>query len=85
MKINWKVRFANKTFWVTIIPALFICARTILSAFGVDFDLTDIQTKIMTVVDAVFAILAATGVVVDMTTVGIGDSKRALTYETPAK
>jgi phi LC3 family holin len=39
--------------------------------------------KLLAVVDAVFALLVVLGIVVDPTTVGVGDSKRALGYEEP--
>ena len=39
--------------------------------------------KLIAVVDAVFALLVILGVVVDPTTAGVGDSKRALGYEEP--
>jgi phi LC3 family holin len=36
-------------------------------------------------VNAVFAVLVILGIVVDPTTDGVGDSERALSYETPYK
>lgn len=81
--MNWKVRIKNKIFWMTIIPAVLLLARQILSVFGIEFDFTEIQDKILAIVESVFAILAILGIVTDLTTAGIGDSARALTYTEP--
>ncbi len=81
--INWKVRIKNKIFWVTIIPAIFVLIQVILSIFGISMDFAELQGKILALVDAVFVILAILGIVTDQTTVGIGDSERALGYDTP--
>lgn len=81
--INWKVRFKNKTFWITLIPALLLLARQVLQIFGIDYDFTDIQAQILNIIESVFAILAILGIVTDMTTAGVGDSARALSYTKP--
>ena len=81
--INWKVRIKNKIFWVTIIPAIFVLIQVILSIFGISMDFTELQGKVLALVDAIFVILAILGIVTDQTTAGIGDSQRALTYNAP--
>ena len=81
--MNWKVRIKNKTFWLTFIPALILVIQAVAALFGFTIDLTDIQGKLLVVVDAVFALLAVLGVVVDPTTKGVGDSQRALSYTKP--
>lgn len=81
--INWKVRLANPTFWMTIIPSLLIIVQMFASMFGFVIDVSTLQGQIMTIVDAIFSIVAACGVVIDHTTIGVGDSERALTYEEP--
>ena len=83
--MNWKVRLKNKLFWLTIIPAVLLLAKQILLLFGVNFDFTQIQEQILQIVESVFAILAILGIVTDLTTSGVGDSKRALTYTEPYK
>lgn len=83
--INWKVRLKNKAFWVTVIPAIFLLIQTVASALGIHLDLTETQNDILQIVNALFALLTVTGVVVDPTTIGVGDSERALEYDTPAK
>lgn len=81
--INWKVRFKNRLFWVALIPALLLVAQTVASALGYAISLAGLQDKLLDVINAVFGLLAVLGIVADPTTVGIGDSRRALTYETP--
>ena len=83
MKINWKVRIKNKAFWVTVIPALFLLVQAVAAVFGFALDLATLQGKILAVVDAVFGLLVALGIVVDPTTAGVGDSNRAMTYDEP--
>lgn len=83
MNINWNVRIRNKWFWITIIPLVLLLVQQVLAIFGVTLDLGGLQEQLVAVVGTVFAILAALGIVVDMTTEGIGDSERAMAYEEP--
>ena len=85
MKINLTVRFKNKVFWLTIIPAILILVQAVANVFGLVIDLGDLGNKLLDVVESVFIILAILGVVADPTTAGIGDSENALTYDTPKK
>lgn len=84
-KINWKVRFKNKAFWVVLIPATIVLIQTVASLFGYTLDLSDIGDKLVAIVEALFLVLAIVGIVVDPTTEGITDSAQALTYEEPKK
>ena len=81
--INWKIRLMNKQFWLSLIPALALCAQAIAAVFGWEIDFTTAVGKLLTVVNTVFALLVVLGVVVDPTTAGIGDSERALSYDEP--
>lgn len=81
--INWKVRIKNKNFWITLVPALVLLAQGICALFGINWDLGDIGNRIMAVIDPIFMVLTILGIVTDPTTVGIGDSERALTYTVP--
>ena len=83
--INWKVRFANKDFWVAFIPAVLLLISAVASVFGFALDLGELGNRLKDVVEAVFLVLGIVGIVVDPTTKGIGDSERALTYEKPAE
>lgn len=81
--INWKVRIRNKNFWLTIIPAVLLLVQVIAKVFGYNLDLGDLANKLLDVTNALFAVLSILGIVTDPTTVGIGDSKQALTYNSP--
>ena len=83
MKINWLVRIRNKQFWVAVIPALALVIQAVAAVFGWTLDFTRITGKLIAVVDAVFALLVILGIVVDPTTAGVGDSRRAMGYEEP--
>lgn len=83
--INWKVRIKNKVFWLSIIPAILLLIQSVAAVFGYILDFTDLTTKLLAVVEALFVVLAILGVVVDPTTHGIGDSKQAMTYDEPKK
>ena len=81
--INWKVRIRNKQLWVSVIPALALVVQAVAAVFGWTLDFTSLTGRLIAVVDAVFTLLVILGIVVDPTTVGVGDSKRALGYEEP--
>ena len=83
MNINWKVRFANKAFWVAFIPAVLLLAQVVAAAFGFTLDLGDLGNKLLAVVNALFAVLALLGIVTDPTTAGVSDSAQAMTYDKP--
>ncbi len=81
--INWKVRIGNKTFWLTIVPALALLVQVVAAVFGITVDLTDTVAKLVDVINALFAVLVIVGVVVDPTTAGVSDSAQAMTYTAP--
>lgn len=83
--INWKVRFLNKNFWISAIPALFLLVQAVAKVVGVELELNELGNQILEVINAVFGFLAVLGIVVDPTTDGIGDSERALGYDSPYK
>lgn len=85
MGINFKARVKNKAFWISFIPAVLLLIQVVASVFGFTIDLGDLGQKLLAVVNALFAVLALLGVVVDPTTDGITDSKQALTYNSPKK
>lgn len=84
-QINWKVRTANKTFWLSLIPAVLLLVQVVASVFGFTLDLGELGNKLLEVVNALFAVLAILGVVNDPTTEGLSDSSRAMAYEEPYK
>ena len=83
--MNWKVRIKNKTFWLTVIPAVLLLVQVVAAVFGYTLDFGDLGNKLLAVVNAVFALLAILGVVNDPTTAGVADSTQALTYLEPKK
>lgn len=81
--INWKVRFKNKNFWLTFIPAVLLLVQVVAALFGVTIDVSGISKKLIDVVNALFVVLALLGIVTDPTTKGVSDSSQAMTYDTP--
>ena len=81
MKMNWKVRFRNKT-WLTMFISLIIgFVFNMLKLFDVVPVVT--ENTLVTIVAQVLEFLGLIGVLVDPTTAGIGDSNRAMTYTEP--
>ena len=81
--INWTVRIKNKSFWLTLIPAVILLVQAVAALFGFQLELEGLQQQILDIVNAAFAVLAVLGIVTDPTTKGIGDSQQALTYNKP--
>lgn len=81
--INWIARIKNKAFWMALIPAVALVVQAVAAVFGYTLDFSTLTGKLLAVVDAVFALLVILGIVVDPTTAGIGDSKRAMEYTEP--
>ena len=85
VKLNLLVRIKNKAFWLAVIPALALVVQAVAALFGYTINLETWVGKLQAIVNAVFALLAILGIVVDPTTDGIGDSNRAMTYVEPWK
>jgi phi LC3 family holin len=85
MKINWKVRIRNKTFWVSMIPALILLIQQICNLFGITVELSGTEAQLVGIAETVFVILALLGIVTDPTTAGISDSDLAMCYQEPKK
>lgn len=81
--INITTRIKNKTFWLTLIPAVLLLVQVCAAPFGYQWDFGILNEQLATIVNALFAVLAILGVVVDPTTAGVGDSKRAMADEKP--
>ena len=83
MKINWKVRFRNKT-WLGLFISLIIgFVFNILSMFDIYPAIT--QDQVAKIASQALTFLGLIGVLVDPTTSGIGDSNRAMNYAEPYK
>ena len=81
MKLNWKVRFKNKT-WLTMFISLIVgFVFNMLKLF--DIVPTFTENLVMNIVGQVLTFLGLIGVIVDPTTAGLEDSTRAMTYTEP--
>ena len=81
MKVNWKVRFRNKT-WLTMFISLVVgFVFNMLKLF--DIVPTFTENLVMNIVGQVLTFLGLIGVIVDPTTAGFDDSNRAMEYEKP--
>ena len=85
MNINWIARLKNKNFWISLIPAVLLLVQTIAAVFGFTLHFGELGNQLLSVVNALFAVLVILGVVNDPTTAGISDSKQALAYTEPKK
>ena len=81
MKLNWKVRFKNAVWLTSFIMAVLSFIYTILGMFDIYPSIT--QDQIGKVIHAVITFLSLTGILIDPTTAGFGDSQRALSYDEP--
>lgn len=81
--INWAVRFKNKQFWISFVPAVLLLVQVVAAVFGFELDLGDLGNKLLDVVNALFAVLALLGIVTDPTTSGVSDSTLAMSYDKP--
>ncbi|WP_449159716.1 phage holin [Streptococcus sp.] len=82
-KINWSVRLKNKNFWLAVVPALALLFQAFANIFGIKLEFGETIDKILVFINVLFAFLVLIGIVNDPTTVGLGDSTRALEYEEP--
>ena len=83
MKLNWKVRFKNKTFLVTFLTAIVALVYQIASMFDIVPSVS--EGEVMQASMIAVKLLVALGIIVDPTTEGISDSERALKYDKPSK
>lgn len=85
MKINMPVRLLNRSFWLTLIPALALLVQVCAAPFGYEWDFGVLNEQLCAVINSAFGLLAVIGIVNDPTTDGLSDSNRAMHYETPSK
>lgn len=81
MKINWKVRFKNKIWLSSFISAVIALIYTILDMFHIFPEVA--ESTLIRLVETTLFLLSTFGVIIDPTTAGFGDSKRAQEYEEP--
>lgn len=83
MRINWKLRFQNKTSLTAIILAMIALVYQVLGLWGVTPGIS--ENQIIEVAGMVINLLCLLGIVVDPTTDGVSDSTQALDYSAPKK
>lgn len=83
--INFTARIKNKTFWLTLIPAVLLLVQVVAAPFGYQWDFGVLNEQLAAIINALFAVLAILGIVADPTTAGVGDSAQALTYTEPKR
>lgn len=83
MKINWNVRFKNKTWLLSFIALIVAFLFDLLALFDIFPAVT--QSMVMQLVNIALMVLSAMGVVNDPTTPGVEDSARAMTYVNPGE
>lgn len=81
MKINWKVRLKQPSFWIATIPVVITFVYSVLALMGIAPSIT--QDTVQNLFIALVAVLAQFGIIVDPTTKGISDSDRAMKYDKP--
>lgn len=81
MKINWALRFKNKQTLAALAAAVISAAYQVLGILGVVAPIS--QGSLIQLVGIILTVLAGFGVIVDPTTKGTSDSKRAMSYSEP--
>lgn len=75
MKIDWKARLSSKAFWLALIPAVLLLVQVVAAPFGYQWDFALMNEQLTAIINALFAVLAILGIVVDPTTPGVTDPK----------
>lgn len=79
MKINWLLRFKNKTVLLALLTCVATFVYQILGVAGVTAPVS--EDVVMQYAGVALNLLVTMGVLVDPTTKGISDSNEALTYD----
>lgn len=79
--INWKLRAQNKATLTALIVVIISLIYKILGIFGVVPPVS--ENTAVEIAATIIDILALLGIVIDPTTSGITDSRRALNYDEP--
>ncbi len=83
MKINWKLRFKNKTVLAALIAAVVTFVYQVLGILGIVPPIS--EDNIIQFCMMILDFLVIIGVITDPTTAGLYDSDRAMGYEEPHK
>ena len=85
ININLIARAKNKLFWLALIPAVLLLVQALGAPFGYQWDFVVLNEQFAAIVNALFAVLAILGIVVDPTTEGVRDSAQAMAYTQPKR
>lgn len=80
MKINWKARFKNKVFVVSLVTLIISVLYKVLSVFEIVPNVS--ESEALEVFSYLVDVLSFVGILVDPTTDGFNDSDRAMLYFT---
>lgn len=83
MKINWKLRLQNKTTLTALVFGLIGIIYKILSLLQIFPPVA--QGAVEEIAELIIFVLCMLGIVIDPTTAGASDSKRAMGYSEPYK
>ena len=78
MKINWTIRLKNKTFLTSLLALVIAFCYDLLALLSIVPSVD--ESTVIAAVNAILTLLGMLGVIIDPTTSGINDSKRALQY-----
>lgn len=81
--INWKVRFKNKAWLLTMAVTVIAFVYQVLGLLGIVPAIS--QDQVTQLVTLVVNMLACLGIIVDPTTAGMTDSQQAMSYNEPRK
>lgn len=81
--INWKVRFKNKAWLLTMAVTVIAFVYQVLGLLGIVPAIS--QDQVTQLVTLVVNMLVCLGIVIDPTTAGVTDSQQAMTYDEPRK
>ena len=83
MKLDWTVRFKNKTWLLAFLGTIVAFIYQILGMFNIVPPIS--EANVTQIIGIVVNLLVAVGVVLDPTTAGVSDSQQALEYTEPRK
>ena len=56
--MNWIVRLKNKTFWLSLVPAVLLLVQVVAAPFGYEWDFGVLNEQLAAIINAAFAVLA---------------------------
>lgn len=81
LRINWKLRFKNKTTFVSLICVVVSFIYNILGLLGVVPSVS--EELVVQIIMLLSNFLVGIGVLIDPSTAGLDDSERVMTYNSP--